>query len=398
MSFLFWVNPMLPLTLPTFTGLPTDKIAEVDVYTDANPELKNKLASKISAFDTDLGGIIGSATKMVKGIGNQLKASGIDLPAAQQRIKDALGGSRAAISDLAEGVERSIFGDLTGIDEGTGYVRGANTMIDSVKMVYDGATRTFKDGNFKNVSGIVDFIGDLSGNRLIGVFDLGAQAALVKGILGEVSDWGIPQLVDETFGAKWNAEKNTYDYNYDDEFRFSVTKRASDSISPSTSLAVIDRLMEHGGDAALVADNPLFPQTLLAGYVFPEGIHPGGPYPVMIPDPNNPTGPAIPDPSGAQTVPNYVDEARKLVSIMNRLMSGWFEVDRTVATGNPDAPWRVDKVWTFQYINTASDAAKAVLSTDAKYRDALLAAPFYRVESGIGLLKNLYPYFVESSN
>ena len=369
----------------------------VDPYTDANPELKNKLTSKISAFDTNLGGIIGSATKMVKGIGAQLKSSGIDLPAAQQRIREALGGSRAAISDLAEGTERSIFGDLTGIDEGTGYVRGANTMIDSVKMVYDGATRTFKDGDFKNVSGIMDFIGDLSGNKLIGVFDLGAEAALIKGIIGEVSDWGVPQLIDETFGAKWNSEKNTYDYNYDDDFRFSVTKRASETLSPSTSLAVIDRLMEHGGDTALVADNPSFPQTLLAGYVFPEGIHPGGPYPVMIPNPNDVDGPQIPDPSGAQTVPNYFDEARKLVSIMDRLMPSWFEVNRTVATGVPAAPWRVDKAWTFQYINTASDAARAVLTTDAKYRDAFLAAPFYRVESGLALLKNMYPYFVESS-
>lgn len=390
---------MLPLTLPTFTGLPTDKIAAIDVYTDANPELKNKLVSKLSAFDTDLGGVIGSATKMVKGIGDQLKSSGIDLPSAVQRVKDALGGSRAAISDLAEGVERSIFGDLTGIDEGTGYVRGANTMIDSVKMVYDGAVRTFKDGNFKNVTGIVDFIGDLSGNKLIGVFDLGAEAALIKGILGEVSDWGIPTLIDETFGAKWNQEKNSYDYNYDDEFRFSVTKRASENISPSTSLDVIDRLMEHGGDAALVADNPIFPQTLLAGYVFPEGCIAGGPYPVMIPDPNVPGGlPLIPDPSGAQTVPNYVDEARKLVNIMDRLMPGWFEVNRTVSTGVDNAPWRVDKVWTFQYINTASDAAKAVLMTNTKYRVALLAAPFYRVESGVTMLKNLYPFFVESTN
>lgn len=387
---------MLPLTLPTFTGLPTNPVAIVDPYTSANPELMTKLASKVTAFDSDLGGIIGSATKMVKGIGDQLKSSGIDLPSAVQRVKDALGGSRSAISDLAEGVERSIFGDLTGIDEGTGYVRGANTMIDSVKMVYDGAVRTFKDGNFKNVSGIVDFIGDLSGNKLIGVFDLGAQAALIKGILGEVSDWGIPQLVDETFGAKWNQEKNSYDYTYDDEFRFSVTKRASESISPSTSLEVIDRLMEHGGDAALVANNPSFPQQLLAGYVFPEGCIAGGPYPVMIPNPSIPGG-TMPDPTGAQTVPNYVDEARKLVIILDRLMPGWFEVNRTVSTGIDSNPWRVDKAWTFQYINTASDAAKAVLTTNAKYRDAFLAAPFYRIESGVALLKNMYPYFVESS-
>lgn len=398
MSFLFWVNPMLPLTLPTFTGLPTSKVATVDPYTDANPELKNKLTSKVSAFDTNLGGVIEGATKMVKGIGAQLRDKGIDLPTAQGRIREALGGSRAAISDISEMFERGIMGDLTGVDEGTGYVRGANTMIDSVKLVMDGVTRTFKDGDYRNVTGVMDFISDLTGNQLIKTFDLGAEAALIRGIIGEVSNWGVPQLIDETFGAKWNAEKNTYDYEYDDQFRFSVTKRASDTISSSTSLDVIDRLMEHGGDSALIADNPNFPQTLLAGYVFPEGIHAGGPYPVMIPKPGGAPGETIEDPSGAQTVPNYVNEGKKLAHILDRLLPEWFEVNRTVATGNELAPWRVDKVWTFQYINTASEAAKAVLLTNAKYRDAFLAAPFYRIESGVALLKTLYPYFVESSN
>lgn len=388
---------MLPLAAPTFSGLPDAVVEKVDVYSDVDPNLKNKLASKISAFDTDIDSVISGATKMVKGIGSSLKNNGIDLVTAKQRIQEALGGSRGSISDISEVLEREITGDLTGVDEGTGYVRRANTMIDSVKLAMGGFDRTFKSSDYKNVSGVLGFIRDLSSNQLINVFDLGAEAALIKGVLTEVSSWGIAELVDETFGAKWNSEKNSYDYSYDDEFRFSVTKRASENLSPSTNLSVIESLITHGGNTALIAENPNFPDQLLAGYVLPEGCVPGGPFPVMIPDPNNANGPAIPDPSGAQKVPNYYDQGRRLKRILNILKPSWFYVNRNVFTGNAGNPWRTDVVWNLQYLATASEPARLVLMEDTDLRVAMMTAPFYRMESGIAMLKNMYPYFVETA-
>lgn len=371
---------MLPLSTPTFAGLPNAPVKEVDVYKDVDTGLANKLTSKISAFDTDLNSIVGGATKMVKGIGTAMQDRGIDLPTAKNRIRDALGGSRSAISDIAETLERSISGDLTGTDEGTGYVRGANTMIDSVKLVMNGVDQTFLNSDYKSVSGIMGFISDLAGNQLINVFDLGAQAALVKGILSEVSAWGIPDIIDETFGAKWNEESRSYDYTYNDEFRFSVTKRASDSLSPSTSLNVIERLMLHGGSKALVAENPAYPDQLLSGYVIPEGCVAGGPYPVVAGEPH-----------GAQTQPNYYDEGRRLINILNELKPGWFYANRQVFTGNA---WRTDPVWNLQYLTSASEGARLVMATDAKVRIGLMVAPFYRIEPGLQMLKTMYPYFI----
>lgn len=395
MTFFFWMNSMsLPFASPTFVGLPTSDVKKVDVYGDLNPELQNSLSSKISAFDTNLGGVIASATKMVKGIGKAFVESGMDLPTAQNRIRDALGGSRGAINDISEMFERGITEDLTGVDQGTGYVRRANTLIDSVKMVIDGVDRTFIDGDFRNVSSVVDFIGDLAGNELINVFDLGAEAALIKGVLTEVTRWGVPELIDETFGAKWNDTEKRYNYAYDDTFRFSVTKRASDSISPTTDLAVLERLMLHGGVSALIADNPNFPEQLIGGYQIPEGCHAGGPYPVMIQDPAHPDDPnaKIPDPSGAQTVPNYFDQGRRLVKILNQLKPEWFYVTRTVNTGVPSSPFRKDIVWNLQYLSSASEGFKDVTATQPDIRDATLSAQFYRIESGAMLLKNMYPY------
>lgn len=388
---LFLVNPMLTLTEPTFSGLPTSIVKSIDVYTKVTPDLENRLASKVSAFDTDLDSIIAGATKMVKGIGTALSDRGMDLNTAKSRIQDALKGSRSAITDISEMLERSIMSELTGTDEATGYVRGASAMVDSVKLVYDGVVRTFINGDYKNVSGVVGFLSDLTGNSLVKTFDLGAQAALVKGIIGEISDWGIPQLVDDALGATWNQRENRYDYEYDDQFRFSVTKRASDSLSPTTSLEVIERLMLHGGTKALIAENPSFPDQLLNGYVLPEGCVAGGPYPVMIPDPNNVEGPPIPDPSGVQIKSNYYDQGHRLIKILNELKPEWFYVNQNVFNGTE---WKTDTVWNLQYLAGASEPAKQVLVTDPDLFTAIVVAPFYRVESGLMLLKQMYPYFV----
>ncbi|MBW6072815.1 hypothetical protein KZ856_38260, partial [Pseudomonas aeruginosa] len=165
---------------------------------------------------------------VVKGIGNKILNNGIDLNMARTRIADALKGSRSSIVSLATDVERSIMEELTGEDTGTGYVRKATDMIDGVKMVLNQKDYYFKDGNFSGVNSIIGFMGDLTNNSLLRVFDLGAEAALMKGIIEEVTAWGIPDLVDETFGAKWTDNK--YEYDYDDDFRFSVVKRASASI------------------------------------------------------------------------------------------------------------------------------------------------------------------------
>lgn len=372
----------LSLATATFTGIPDDVVKKIDVYGDLSSELQNSLTSKISAFDTNLNGIISKSLNTVNGIGAEIANRGIDLPTAINRIKDALGGSRSAITEISESLERAILGDLTGIDEGTGYVRRANEMVDSVKLVMDGYDRTFKQDGFTDASGVIRFIRDLSGNQLIDVFDLGAEAALAMGVITEISNWGIPELVDETLGAK--RENDIWSYKYDDEFRFSVVKRASDRISPSTNLAVINSLMIHGGDKALVADNPSFPLRLLSGYVLPEGCVQGGPFPV---DPDVPFG--------EQTKTNYAYEGHLLLHILNTLKPNWFYVTRIVKTDDPSQPFKTASVWNLEYLTTASEAAKKVLSTNKDISKAMLSAPFYRIESGISLIKNMYPYFVE---
>lgn len=367
---------MLDFAIPSFTGLPNAIVKKIDPYKEMAIEVQNEIVSKKTAFELKFNDVIENSMSMVKGIKAKLEAGHITLLEAKDRIKDALSGSRQGITNLAQGLEDFILADMTGLDPGTGYVRRANEMIDSVQMVINGKKALFDQGNFPNIRAITDFIGDLSNNSLIKVFDLGAEAALVKGILTQVTGWGIPALIDETFGAKWNNEKNRYDYDYDDVFRFSVTKRASEELAPTTDLKVIQQLMIHGGDKALVANNPEFPSQLLERYNFPLGIVPGN----IQPD--------KPD------VWTYEAELELLEKILNALKPDWFEVQRNVVNPGKNPAYKTEKVWNLLFLSKASEDAKKLLSSNPKYAPVMMTAPFYEVASGKQMLKNMYPYIV----
>lgn len=367
---------MLNLANPSFVGLPTDIVKKVDPYGIVNADLQTSLASKLTAFDLDFGSVVSKSVDMVKKIGSKLSDASISLPEARDRIKDALGGSRAGISSLAEGLEDMMLGDMTGRDPGTGYVRTANDMIDGVKMVINGKDAVFSQSGFANIRSITDFIGDLTNNTLINVFDLGAEAALIKGVLNQVTGWGVPQIIDETFGAKWNESKQNYDYKYDDTFRFSVVKRASVDLAPTTDLATINQLMIHGGPTALVAANPNYPEQVLEQYSFPLGIRPG------------PINPLSPDDK------RYETELALLVSILDTLKPDWFQISRKVFNPLPTPAWTIEMDWNLRFISRASEDAKKLLMSDPKYVKAMLTAPFYSIGSGQQMLKNMYPYIV----
>ena len=368
---------MVQLATPSFSGVPNALVKEVDAYTEQSAEVKNQLASKITAFGVNADDLIKNTLSIFKGIGSKILGSSIDLNIARSRITNALNGSRSAIASLATSVEQSIMGELTGQDAGTGYVRKATDMLDSVKMIINQKEYYFQNGNIDNVNSIIGFMGDLTNNSLVDVFDLGAEAALMKSIIEEVTAWGIPDLIDDSFGAKWVDDH--YEYDYNDEFRFSVVKRASAGLSPNTDLATIERLMLHGGAAALIAENPNFPVQLLQNYTFPDECVPGGPFPVMIDDPANP-GTDIPDPSGAQTQPNYANQLNILVRILNQLKPDWFTTRRN---GLP--------VWNLYFISQASEDATTLLLSNVDYRNAMLTAPFYKMENPRELIKSFYP-------
>lgn len=366
---------MVQFASPTFTGLPDAPVKKVDPYGIINPEVQNAIASKLTAFELGFDKLIENSYDMVKNIGATLKEGRVTISEARDRIKDALSGSRQGITYLAEGLENYILGDMTGQDAGTGYVRQASDMIDGVQAVVKGVKQTFNKDNFKNVQSIVGFIDDLTGNSFIEVFDLGAEAALVKGILTEVTGWGIPEIIDETLGATWNKDTNKYDYKYDDAFRFSVVKRASEDLSPNSDLATIKQLMLHAGPKALIAMNPNYPEQLLEQYLLPTDIVPSRD-------------------SYRPDLRTYSEELAMLEEILDALKPDWFQITRMVFREGSTPAYQAELVYNLRFISKASvDAGKLLLTKD-RYVAPLLTAPFYDVYSGKQVLKNTYPYIV----
>lgn len=382
---------MSKLTSPSFTGLPTDKVATVDPYEDlVDPRLRNVLKSNVSAFSTDMDSLIGKSLSIFKGIGQELFADIVTPQQAVTRIQDVLSGSRAGIGKLTNTLTKVMTEALTGTDDSTGQFIGKDKLANAVQFVLDQreVNRYSGEGNFASVRSIMGFIGDLTDNPVIDAFDLGAEAALIRGVLSEVTGWGIPDIIDSTFGAKWNSQTNKYDYRYDDTFRFSVIKSAAGNLSPYASLDVIIQLIEHGGPSAITAGNPQFPNQLMAYYKLPLGIAPGGPYPV---DPEQP--------DGEQEQYSYYLELKKLVKVLDALQPNWFEITRTVFVPNANDPdekgtYRDDTVWNLTVLKSVGDDARALLLSDPKYRDAVLTAPFYEVDSPGNLLRRMYPYIV----
>lgn len=366
---------MLPLAAPSFIGDPSSPVKQVDPYGKVNPEVQTSIASKITAFDLGFDQLIAKSVDMAKGIGGKLADGSVSLPEAKMRLKDAMGGSRQGITYLAEGLENLMLGDMTGKDPGTGYVRTASDMIDGVQLVINGKKSTFQKSDYPNVGAIVGFVSDLTNNPLIKAFDLGAEAALVKGILTQVTTWGVPDIIDETLGAKWNSETKKYDYSYDADFRFSVVKRTSEDLSPGTDLATIRQLMLHGGDTALIAANPSFPEQLLEQYNFPLGIVPA-------------TDPTRPD------LHTYAKEIALLEEILNILKPDWFQVQRLVFKEGENPAFQPELVWNLRFISRASEDAKRLLCSKPLYVPPILTAPFYAVDSAKQMLTKMYPYIV----
>lgn len=346
----------IQLATPSFFGTPTDEVQQVDAYSQISPEVRNKLVSGVGEFEEGFGSILNNAIKSVKDIGSKLTGSPINIQEAKQRIEGALKGSRSDIQYISQTLENSIFGELTGASGGPGYTRTATSMANEIKLIIDNKDILFNQDGFQGVNSIINFLNDLGGsNTLIKTFDLGAEAAVLFGVLTEVSAWGIPDLIDETFGARkvYNDDGSwRYDYSYDDQFRFTLGKRVSSELSPNASLDVILRILEHAGDGSLLAENPTFIETMMSSYTLPVDT----------------------DPS------MYPEILSKFELILDKLQPEWLYINR----GD-------EKVYNLGTFNKLSDHTQLVFLSKEKYYVPVMLGPLYQPKQAIQLLKEFYP-------
>lgn len=352
---------MAALALPSFLGSPDDATKVIDAYSETSSELRTALSSKVSSFTSGLGGIFDKTVGIAKGVGEKLRSNTVDLAEAARRVQGALKGSRSDILSLAGSTEKLIMGELTGVEGSTNYVRTATDVARGLEiMVGDGKQLidTFKSGGYGQVSAVVSFISDLTDTPGLKMFDLGAEAAILRGVVEEVSSWGIPSLVDDVFKTSSPSVK------------YAVIKRSAETISYTASLDTLLAYANVVGDQkydaegnpvglppnigvnALNAATPTFAQLFLQNYTMNIGLTPD----------------------------KYPAEVTKLLTLLDRLQPNWMWINRN------------DKrIWNLGVINTASEhAVKLFLSSDVT-RDIMLTAPFYHAMKAQDVINQMYP-------
>lgn len=346
---------MAALALPSFMGTPEDQTKVVDAYNEVDPGLRTSLSEKVTSFASGLDGVFDKTVSIAKGVGEKLRLDTIDLPSAIKRVQGALKGSRSDILKIASSTEKLIMGELTGTDKSTNYVktvtdvaRGLELMVGDGKQVID----SFKNGGYNQVSSMVGFIADLTNSPYLKVFDLGAEAAILRGVLEEVSAWGIPDLIDKVLKDQ------------PDRTKYAVIKRSAERISASSSLDVLLAYArtqaangQNIGANALNAATPDFATRVLSNFAFVDGI----------------------------TVGDYPSQLAKLVELLNMLKPDWFLISRNGAV-----------VWNLGPLGTASEDAVKLFLSSPVYRDAMLTAPFYSPARIEELVDEMYPLLSET--
>ena len=344
---------MVSIARPVFETGPKDNVAMVDAYNAATPEVRNDLTSKLSSFGNSLTETFGAAVRSISKIGDKITSGELNVDDAARRIKSALGGSRGDIASLATSVQNGIFSELTGTVPGTNYVKGATDLYDSVQVV-SGNAQYLINSDQRSVQSILGFVSDITGNSVFKSLDIGAEAALVGGLLGEVSSWGVPELMDEMMAGR------------DDQFKYSVYSRNSDSIlSSSPTPAMMDYYVTQGMASALTSNQPDFGTNYLQQYTFPLNTTPD----------------------------QYATLHTQLVKIMDALVPNWLYTQRgsTTTVVGDTTVITPRMVTNLAVIERASVDAKILLTSQPSTMAACLAAPNFPKVDLIQLAKKIYP-------
>jgi len=342
---------MASIARPVFEAGPSDQIKEVDVYNITDTQTRNALTSKLSTFGDGLSGVYGKSTQVLSGIKNRLLSGNIDVYQASERIERALKGSRSDITSLSTDLQNVIFEEVTGKAPGTNYVKKASDLINTVKIVTERGDRVFNNTNYGQVNAVMRFVSDLTGNSIFKSLDLGAEAALLKGVLTEVSQWGIPELIDDILDKT------------DKEVSRTAVRRSASAIASAGDIDSIESMINKLGASTLTSQTPNFASTLISRYRFKPGT----------------------------TAADYPALLTQLVSVMDKLQPNWFFTNRNYLSDETQREVSED-IANLSVLAVASDDAVTLLSSSDEYLKYVVTAPLYPSKKAKTLLKTMYPY------
>lgn len=339
-----------------FSGGPSDKIANVDIYGDVDPTIRNEYRSNFTAFSSGLLDGLGGTGRITQAVGggirdvldtqtvgisgalSDLKMGNIDQAGAVQRVRSALTTSRNSVGSVKDQLTRSVVSGLTGTPLGQ---VGDAVRNNSLDISVGGVLRSITGHNPETAKGIAGILSDVVGSELFEVIDVGVESSILKGAIETIVAWGVPELVDDVLNTIEN-----------ERLRRQVISNSSRLLAFTADIDSVEAMIRSAGASALTAKNPDFARMLLMRYQIPRG----------------------------ETPSNYPIRLTQLVWVLDQIQPNWF----TVSRGN-------DEVWNLAVIRDASPDALVLFSTDVTYRTPALIASNYPRRHVRDLMRSMYP-------
>lgn len=323
------------LRRPVFDGSPLDDLAAVDVYNETTDQVRNAFTSNYSAFAKSLTESIGSQRKGLGSLFSDVREGNVGLKTGLERTSDLLRGARGEIQSLQTGFRDRINGVMD------------NSPFSTYKMVkanVDGIQKTIRTADLKSVSGITNMLNGLSGNQLLSNVDIGANVALLTGVLEEIDKWEVPEFVD-TVMNHFKEEKG-------EDVAFLAVANSASRLSLNSDIDTIEAVLKHTDPSSLTRDVPDFAQRLLMRYVFKNG----------------------------ETEADYPRRLEQLIGVLNKLQPNWLYSTRDGK-----------QLYNYTILQSASRDAQTLLATSEEHRIAVLTAPHYPPEAANDILRSMYP-------
>lgn len=190
---------------------------------------------------------------------------------AVERVKNVTGGVAGITDDLKWAMEGGVGGAPDRlkfiVDKGKTALKGAtadltkNAMGTDVRMVIDGVEQIRKTGDFSSAQGVMNVLGQISGNPAFAKIDvIGDKLGVLSSITNKIAALRIPQLID-TVLTKLQNDKEKKQYLLDNLMNF-VT--ASDLYSVKLTI-------DNAGSVAVLAKMPDIVLKILMYYRLPAG-------------------------------------------------------------------------------------------------------------------------------
>lgn len=332
------------LAQSVFGGSPTEKLAPADVYGGVDTAVRNYFRSSHTAFGEELETALSKSVSKITTIGKDTLSKLITPESARDMVLGVLGSSKTALDNLKGSVQKTIIGEISRDNPVVGEIVGAATGIGGVQdqlIRYGNSTEIVRGLDFESAEGIASILRDISDSDVLEVINVGVDVALFRGVLEEVTQWGLPGLVDDVLQSI-----------EDDRVRREVVSRSSRNFVNTADIDSVEAMLNSVGASALTAQYPDFPRQLLNRYRFKSGTTPDN-YPALI---------------------------GQLVRVMDKLQPQWFFISRG------DEP-----VWNLSVINLASPDAQLLFLSDEDYRTPFLIAPQYPQRDIKAIARDMYP-------